>query len=108
MKLVDLIEYLLEPSKLQRLYQLQGINQEAIEENDLCIYMEGELSLDSPIRFIPPQESGDRIRFQKEGIEYVYLLEVYLAIEFLEDIQAQLPSNVERAESLLQYALYDA
>jgi len=108
MKLVDLIEYLLEPDRLKRLYQMQGVSQEAIEEDDLCIYMEGSLSLDSPIRFITPQESGDRIHFQKAGIEYVYLLEVYLAVELLEDIKAQLPSNLDCAKSLLHYAIYDA
>jgi hypothetical protein len=90
------------------LYREQGLSEEAIDEERVTIYMVGSLQLHSPIKLVDVEEMGEQIRFQRNGVDYIYFLEMTIVLEFLEDLPAQYSATRAIAERLLHYAIYDA
>ena len=92
MKLADLIN------------DIENIDQEAI------IFQEDRENPDSDI-VISFAEEGDGGIKEEEGRKYYYLIEVFLAKEFLEDWEASLdyrPTLEQKAKRLYDYAINDA
>ncbi len=92
MKLTDLIK------------DIENIDQEAI------IFQENMDNPNSDI-ILSFAEEGDEGIKEVEGRKYYYLIEVFLAKEFIEDWEASLnynPTIKEKAERLHDYAINDA
>lgn len=80
-----------------------------IDEN-LIIFQEEKLNIDSEITLFDSEEVGNSI-VVKNKPEYHYLLEVFIAREFINDwlgTMAVEPSDKEIALRLFEYALNDA
>ena len=78
---------------------------------ELVIYQIGNPSFDSEIYFFNEEESGEKTEFWKDNIKYVYLLEVFIAQEFIEGWLSNLdykPSDLQIAERLFEYIINDA
>ena len=106
MKLIDLIDYLVTSSKLEILYHEQGVNQKS---ESLSIFMKGSVDLDSDIAIFGVEETDGNIAFHKDGIDYVDMLPVELAVDILEsNFGTKRVANYDKAARLLEYAIYDA
>jgi hypothetical protein len=78
-------------------------------DEELVIFQKDKLSIDSEVALFERDED-DTVRI-KDGIKYVYFLELFIAKEFIEDWTSSLdfkPNAREVALRLLQYAIYDA
>ncbi len=92
MKLIDFIKH------------IEYIDQEAI------IFQEDRGNPNSDIILFFATESDEEI-IEEDGRKYYYLIEVFLAKEFVDDWQASLdyePSVEEKAKRLYDYAINDA
>ncbi|RAK66895.1 hypothetical protein DLM85_11845 [Hymenobacter edaphi] len=83
-----------------------GISEEALEDGEVAIYMENSLNLESEVRLFEAAETDDLLEFQKDGVQYRYMLEANLAAELLEGAKGSGP--LAKAERVLHYAIYDA
>lgn len=109
MNLLEFVDYLLDPAKLADLYRRQGLNPAIIEENEVAIYLAGStITLDAEIRLLTSQQTQDRIEVQLDGIAYIYVLEVDLAIDLLTAAEAGSVTKYDQANLIVHYALYDA
>jgi hypothetical protein len=107
MKLIELIDYLIEPNKLGELYVEEQLN---VASEALLIYMINRLDLDSEIIFFEIEETEDNLLFLKNGIQYVQLFPIEYAIELIEsdlNLKDKGYSNSEIANRLLAYRLKD-
>ena len=92
MKLVELIEH------------LEDVNEE------LIIFQEDKKNFNSDIILAFGEDGDGGIKYLN-GKKYHYLIEVYLAKEFIEDWVASLdylPHSVEKAKRLYEYSINDA
>jgi len=92
MKLTDLIK------------EINNIDQEII------IFQSDMNNYNSDIILLYEEADDEGIK-ESEGIKYYYLIEVFLAKEFLEDWEASLnykPSIEEKAKRLHEYSINDA
>lgn len=108
MKLVELINYLMNPKLLVGLYQEQGLNKQS---EALLIYMQETLSLESSIVIFEIEETNDDLVFEKEGIQYVQLFPVDYAIALIDfdlELKGKGYSNLKIAQMLLEYRKKDA
>lgn len=108
MKLIDLIDYLVEPTKLKELYQQLGLNQSS---EAILIYMAEELNVGSDVQLFEIENTDDEILFESDGCRYVQLFPVNFAVRLIdEDLElksSNLP-NVLLAERLIDYCKNDA
>ncbi|WP_025762929.1 hypothetical protein [Dyadobacter tibetensis] len=108
MKLVNLIDFLINPKKLEVLYREEGLN---TDSEALLIYMENSLDIESEIKFFEIEETDDDLVFEKGDIQYVQLFPVDHAIDLIEsdlELKNRGYSNLEIAERLLEYRIKDA
>jgi hypothetical protein len=92
MKLIDIIT------------KLDGI------DDELIIYIQNKEDFASDILLAYGNENDNGIKIE-EGKKYYYLLELFLAKEFVEDWLGTLkniPSNLEIAKRLYEYSINDA
>ncbi|TDN38690.1 hypothetical protein E4631_22020 [Hymenobacter sp. UV11] len=108
MNLLDFVDYLLDPVKLADFYRQQGFSPAAVEEG-LTIYLVGStITLDADIRLLSFEETEGRINIQLAGVNYVYVLEVDLAIDLLRASEPGVVTKLEQANRIVEYAIYDA
>lgn len=108
MNLLAFIDYLLAPAKLADLYRQQGFGSEAVEQG-LTIYMVGTtITVDADIRLLSFDETQGRTVVQLDGVDYIYVLEVDLAIDLLLASEPGVVTKLEQANRIVQYAIYDA
>ncbi|RZK35818.1 MAG: hypothetical protein EOO61_11340 [Hymenobacter sp.] len=108
MNLLDFIDYLTQPRKLKDFYHTHGISDET---ETLIIYLVGSLNIESAVKVLAMEETGGRSRLQLAGVDYVSLLGVDEAIELLTTdltLQGKKVTHLDRANRLLEYAIYDA
>lgn len=108
MKLLEFVPYLTHPHRLSELYRERGLDEET---DSLSIYMQDVISVDSDIRLFTDEEVDGEAQVRVEGIFYTELLPVNLAVELLQtDTGLQHPgvTDVDRAERIVAYAIYDA
>ncbi len=108
MKLLDFVDYLLDPVKLANFYRQQGFGPETVEEG-LTIYMvSSTITLDADIRLLSFEETEGLIDIQLDGVDYVYVLEVDLALDLLRAAEPGILTKLEQANRIVEYAIYDA
>jgi hypothetical protein len=108
MKLLEFVDHLLDPAKLAQFYRQQGFGPEAVEER-LTIYMVGStITVDADIRLLTFEETQGLISVQLDGIDYVYVLEVDLAIDLLLASEPGVVTKLDQANRIVEYAIYDA
>jgi hypothetical protein len=108
MKLLDFVDYLLDPAKLEDFYRQQGFSPDA-REHGLTIYMVGAtIALDADIRLLTFEETQGLIAVQVDGVNYVYVLEVDLAIDLLLASEPGVVTKLDQANRIVEYAIYDA
>ncbi|GAA4457581.1 hypothetical protein [Rurimicrobium arvi] len=108
MTLIELIDYLLNPERLENLYEEENLN---TESDAIIIYMKYALDLECDVVLFEMEETEDEIIFEKDGIQYFQLFPVEYAIELIEsdlDLKGKGYSNLEIAERLLEYRVKDA
>lgn len=105
MKLVDIIDFLLNPEKLKQLYDQEKINPES---ELIGIYMKESLDVESEINLFGIEETSGYNKFEKSGIKYVSLFDVDLALQLAEDLKDLGYSNRQIAERLVAYGINDA
>jgi hypothetical protein len=108
MKLVDLIDYLLNPKNIEQLYDEQKLNPES---ESIEIYMRGFLNVDSEIKLFEMEETSGHINYEKDGVKYIALLPIDLAIDLIEsdlDLKGHGYSNQQIAQRLVEYGINDA
>lgn len=95
MNLLAFVDYLLDPVKLADFYRQLGFGPAAVEEG-ITIYMFGStITLAADIRLLTFEETEGRVDLQLDGVDYVYVLEVDLAIDLL---RASEPGVVTKLE----------
>lgn len=107
MNLINLISYLVDSNKLEKLYKDEGLN---TESEVRLIYMKGSLDIKSEISFFEIGETDDDLVFEKNGTRYVQLFPVNHAIDLIQsDLEPTIKgySNSEIAERLLEYRIKD-
>ena len=108
MKLIDLIEYLINPEKLETLYKSENLN---MDSDALLIYMEKSLDLNSNLKFFEIEETEDNLMFEKDNIKYIQFFPFDYAVELIEndlDLKNKGLENIIIAKRLLEYRLRDA
>lgn len=108
MKLVSLIEYLINPDTLIQLYSEQSLN---LESEALLIYMRDKLDMNSEIKLFEIEETEDNLVFEKDEVKYIQLFPVDYAIDLIEsdlNLKNKGYSSSEIAKRLLEYRLKDA
>lgn len=103
MKVTELINFLINPEKLEELYQAEGLNPDS---EAFLIYFEGALDLNSDVTFFEIEETEDNIIFEKEGIMYIQFFPLDYAVELIEfdlDLKSKGYSNLVIAQRLLEY-----
>ncbi|MDR1714977.1 MAG: hypothetical protein LBS20_03960 [Prevotella sp.] len=108
MKLENLIDYLINPMKLNILYKDFNLN---LDSEAILIYMQDSLNLESKIFLFEIEETEDYQIYKKDNIEYIQLFPVDYAIELINedlDLMNKGYSNLAIAERLLQYRINDA
>lgn len=108
MKLVDLVPYLIDPSRLEELLQVSHLEGES---EALIIYLERILDLGAEIRFFPIEETKDEILFTKDGVTYIQFFPLDYAVELIEsdlELKNRGYSVLEIASRLLEYRVNDA
>lgn len=109
MKLLEFVDYLVDPDKLANLYRELGLFPELVDEYGVAIYMVGStIELDADIHLLSFRETKGRTEIQLDGIDYVYVLEVDLAQELLSDSEIGVVTKLDQAKQIVHYALYDA
>jgi hypothetical protein len=109
MKLLDFVDYLLDPAKLADFYRQQGFDPEAVEEEGLTIYMVGStITVDADIRLLTFEETEGLVEVHLDGVDYIYVLEVDLAIDLLLAPESGVVTKLDQANLIVQYAIYDA
>ena len=79
-------------------------------EDRFGIYLKDELNIDSDVELID-QEGPRYTVVVKDGTTYVYLLEIFIAKEIVEDWLATIdyvPGNKEIAQRVFEYGVNDA
>jgi hypothetical protein len=79
-------------------------------DEDLIIFQKDKLSIDSEIALLNG-EGGENGVIIKDGAKYLYLLEVFIAKEFIADWKSSLkstPTDSEIALRLFEFAINDA
>jgi hypothetical protein len=107
MKLINLVEYLVDPEKLENLYTNENLN---TGSEALLIYMQGELTLESEIKFFAIEETEDDLVYEKDGMQYEQLFPIDYAIGLIESdlkLKRKGYSNLEIAKRLLEYRIKD-
>jgi hypothetical protein len=108
MKLLEFIDYLLDPAKLADFYHQQSFSPDA-RKHGLTIYIVGAtITIDADIRLLTFEESEGLIEVQLDGVDYVYVLEVDLAIDLLMASEPGVVTKLEQANRIIHYAIYDA
>jgi hypothetical protein len=79
-------------------------------DGNLVIFQMGELNINSEVALlqIPEEESFEIVR---NGVKYIYLIEVFIAQEFISGWLSNLkekPNTLEIAQRLFHYAINDA
>lgn len=79
-------------------------------DEDLIIFIASKEYYESDIILDYPPENDSGIK-EREGIKFYYLIEVFLAKEFIEDWTNSLdfqPSDIDIAKRLFEYGINDA
>lgn len=108
MKLVEFVDYLVNPEKLESFYEEKGLN---VESESLLIYMKQTINIDSEIVFFEMEETDDEVLFSKDGIEYLQLFPISHAVELIEsdlDLKDKGYTNLQIANRLVEYRIHDA
>ncbi len=108
LKLTELINFLINPEKLEELYQAEGLNPDS---EAFLIYLKGALDLNSDVTIFEIEETEDNIIFEKEGIRYIQFFPLDFAVELIEfdlDLTSKGYSNLVIAQRLLEYRQKDA
>lgn len=108
MKIIDLIEFLIEPEKLPHLYAKFQFDHESVA---ILIYAKEVLSIDSDVYLFEMEETDDDLLYEKDNVKYIQLFPVDYAIELIEsdlNLKNKGYSKEEIAEKLLDYRLKDA
>ena len=104
MNLIELVTQLADPVKLND-FCLQH------DVSDLTIYMIAVLALNSAVELFGREETGGMMEFEKNGVKYLYVLEVNLVIDLFAsdpELKRKGITDLDRAKRLLHYAIYDA
>jgi len=108
MKLIDIIEYLRDPTKEEQLCDTLKLS---TDSEAILIYMKGTLDLDSELKFFEIEHTQDELVFEENGVTYCQLLPLDHAVEILDsyfsDTEKKL-DNFGLAKRLLEYAINDA
>lgn len=108
MKIIDLIEFLIEPDKLPDLYAQYQFNEKS---EAILIYLKEDLSIVSDVYLFEIEETEDDILYEKDNVKYIQLFPVDYAIELIEsdlNLKNKRYSKEEIAKKLLDYRLKDA
>lgn len=108
MKLVDIIEYLEHPEKLEKLYQDENVN---VESEAILIYLKDDLNINSEIKLFQIEQTEDDILYKNAEGNYVQLFPVDYAIELISsdlDLVGKGNTNLKIAQRLLEYRIKDA
>ncbi len=101
----DLIPYLLDPEKLESLYEQYNLDREA---EYILVYAIEDLTLDAEIVFFDPEETDDYLIFEKDGVKYVQFFPIDHAIDLLDQLEVRGKPIKQIAKRLLKYRIYDA
>lgn len=108
MKLIELIDYLLNPDKLEGLYANEKLN---ADSEALLIYMQGALDIESEVKIFAIEETDDNLVYKKDGVIFQQLFPLDYAIELIEsdlNLKGRGFDNLEIAKRLLEYRIKDA
>lgn len=108
MKLKDLVPYLREPKKLDRLYAELGVDSDS---ESILIYMKNKITAESDLTLLPIEESEDEMQLRRDGVDFVQLFPVDHAIDLIEsdlNLSKTKLSDNEVALRLIKYAQTDA
>ena len=108
MKLINLIDYLVNSERLEELYIENQLNKNS---ETILIYMHQQIDLESDLEFYTIEECLDEMLFEKDGIKYIQLFPIEHAIYLIEndlDLKNKGLSHLEIASRLLEYRINDA
>lgn len=105
MNIFDLVEYLVSTDKINDL--LVGQN-ELLESGCLLLYMEKSLEINSLVRIFSIEETEGNLSFTKGGVDYVELISIDSAVDFIESLKGKGMNDKELATMLFNYGVYDA
>lgn len=108
MKLLDFVDYLLDAPKLAQFYRQQRFGLAALAHGLASYRMGATITLDADIRLLTFEETPGRIAVQLDGIAYVDVLEVDLALDLLLAAEPGVVTKLAQANRTVEYALYDA
>jgi len=101
----DLIPYLLDPERLEYLYEQYNLDKES---EGIQVYAVKDLTLDAEIAFFETEETDDDLVFEKNGITYTHFFDIDHAIDLLDQLELRGQSIKQIAKRLLKYRIYDA
>jgi len=108
MKLIDIIEYLSDPTKVGQLYDTLRLS---TDSEAILIYMKNTIDLDSELKFFEIEHTEDQLVFEENGVTYYQLLPLDHAVEILDSYFSDKEKKLDNfglAKRLLEYAINDA
>ncbi len=108
MKLLDIIDFLINPEKLKSFFYENSINQEF---ESLLIYMKDSIDIDAELYFFGMEETDDDLVYKKDGTIFHQFFPIDYVIELLEfdlNLKNSGLSNLEMAQRLVEYRINDA
>ncbi|UQB67782.1 hypothetical protein [Epilithonimonas zeae] len=108
MKYIDFIDYLINPEKLNDLYEKLNVD---VESEALIVCLKDSLDISSEVSIFGIEETEGDLVFEKEGQKYIELFPVDYAIDLVDsdlELKGKGYSNSHIAKRLLDYRLNDA
>ena len=108
MKLVDIIEYLRHSEKVTQLYDSSNLSSDS---EAILIYMKDSLDLNSDLRLLEIEKTGDDLVFIENGVTYHQLFPVEHAVEILASYFSENEKKLDSvglAKRLMDYRINDA
>ena len=108
MKLLDIIDYLRRPERLQDLYDSLKLSKES---ESISIYMKDAIDINSDLEFFEIEKTDGKLIYELNGTRYIELF----PLEYASDIicntfseENRKLNNVELSKRILEYRINDA
>lgn len=108
MKIIELIPYLTDGSKVQSLYSDLGMEEGS---EDMQIYMKDTLLIDSDVFLFEEEETNDYLEIEREGQTFIQFFAIDHAMDLIEydlQLKGRGYTTTQIAERLLEYRINDA
>lgn len=105
MQLIELVNAIRNNRELDKIIKS---NKTLAESACLLIYMNNELNEHSLLSIFSIEETEGDINYSKDGVNYIELISLDSAVDFVNELKGKISSDLLIAKMLFEYGVYDA